>query len=157
MKQKLNRLYFSISRQYTTCSVHARATDQQTVQKRERKTYLQEWMKIMTVNLPRRNFWKVAFKTKSFQKCWPLNSRVLFRDRLLIVHCCQKTFVKYQPTEQQRWKQFQIHLSFIRNVFVVELYIHIQMHVFVRARTHAYTHKYTDTRVRADTLQHYNG
>lgn len=64
---------FSVCRQYTTCSVHARATDRQIARKKERRTSSREWTKIMTVNLPRRNFWKVAFKTRNFQKCWPLN------------------------------------------------------------------------------------
>lgn len=83
---------FSVCRQYTTCSVHARATDRQIARKKERRTSSREWTKIMTVNLPRRNFWKVAFKTRNFQKCWPLNflslslsllSRII-DDRLMI-------------------------------------------------------------------------
>lgn len=69
---------FSVCRQYTTCSEHARATDRQIARKKERRTSSREWTKIMTVNLPRRNFWKVAFKTRNFQKCWPLNFRVSY-------------------------------------------------------------------------------
>jgi len=71
-----NKVLCFVFRRYTICSAHVRAIGRQTAQRKERRTYSRRWTRTTMGSWRRKNFWRVASRTRSYRRCSLLNPDV---------------------------------------------------------------------------------